>query len=160
LLAKDDGTVICAPQVTFSMKLKSDEYTAVRDAMTRLPLTTGMSAGQQTGYIVADLGGAVRQLIGYADTGLRQDYRSLGWMALVSQDTRRAFAPVRLVDRLMFFLSALGLAMVTLLVVYFALHRRVVFAEIGELAHETAAPGGREVTIPREEGSTASEDNS
>ena len=153
LLVKEDGTVICAPQTTLSMKSKSDEYAAVRDTM-------GVLAERQTGYIVADVRGASRQLIGFADTGLKQDYRNLGWVALVSQDTREAFAPVRFVDRLMFFLSALGLAMVTLLVVYFALHRRVAFAEIGELAHDTPAPGGREVTIPREEGSKASEDNS
>lgn len=153
LLVKEDGTVICAPQTTLSMNSKSGEYAAVQQAM-------GVLAERQTGYVVADVVGASRQVIGFANTGLKQDYRNLGWVALVSQDARQAFAPIRFVDRLIFFVSALGLAMVTLLVLYFAMHRRVVFAEVGELVHGTAAPIGRNVTVPREEGSKASEYNS
>jgi hypothetical protein len=151
-LVKDDGTVIAAPQVTLSMKLKSDEYAAVRDSMSTL-------TERQTGYIVARFRGGGSQLIGFADTGLKQYYRNLGWVVLVCQDTNQAFTAVRLVDRVISFVSVLGLAMVTLLVAYFALHRKLPFAEIGELAHEPSPQSDREAAIPRDESGKGSENN-
>ncbi|MBI1788876.1 MAG: cache domain-containing protein [Acidobacteria bacterium] len=132
LLVKDDGTVIAAPGVTLDMKIKSDEYAAAQERMTTLQ-------GLQTGYVVSDLRGGARTLIGFADTGLRRDYRNLGWFVLVCQDAYEAFAPIRAVSRLIAFMSLLGLAMVTLLAVYFSLHRTREFEEIGELHHEAAA---------------------
>ncbi len=144
LLVKDDGTVIAAPQVTLSMNLKSEEHAAVQDVM-------GTLAGRQAGYVVAGFRGGGSQLIGFADTGLKQDYRNLGWAVLVCQDTGQAFAAVRLVDRLIAFMSVLGLAMVTLVVAYFALHRKLPFTEIGRLAHEPVAPSGKETGSPASE---------
>jgi hypothetical protein len=143
LLVKDDGTVIAGPQVTFSQRLKSPEYAAVRDAK-------GTLAAQQTGYIVASFSGGESQLIGFADTGLKQDYANFGWVVLMCQDTRQAFGAVRLVGRMIALVSVIGLVMVTLLVAYFALHRKQPFTEIGELAHDTA-PGGREAGTPGDE---------
>lgn len=132
LLVREDGTVIAAPQVSLSMNLKSPEFDTVRDALLTLP-------GRQTGYVVAEVSGRGRTLIGFADTGLREDYQALGWQVLVAQDAREAFAPVRMVGRLIAFMCALGLAMVTLLVVYFALHRREPRSEIEHVAHAKRA---------------------
>lgn len=70
LLVKDDGTIISSRGITLSMKLKSDEYAAVRDTM-------GTLQGRETNYVVAEMKSG-RKLIGFADTGLRQDYRNLG----------------------------------------------------------------------------------
>lgn len=118
-LVKEDGTVICAPEVTLAMKAQSEEYRAVQDALTTLQ-------GRQTGYMVADFGNEAR-LIGFADTGLKEDYRNLAWIVLVSQDVREALAPVRFVGRLTGFLALLGLALVALAIMYFSLHRREAF---------------------------------
>jgi len=41
---RDDGLVIQAPRVTPGMKLKSEEYAAIRDVM-------GTLRGRETGYI-------------------------------------------------------------------------------------------------------------
>jgi len=41
---RDDGLVIQAPRVTPGMKLKSEEYAAIRDKM-------GTLRGRETGYI-------------------------------------------------------------------------------------------------------------
>jgi hypothetical protein len=149
LLVKDDGTVIAGPQVRLAKKLKSDEYAAVRDAV-------GALAARQTGYIAAPFSNGRSQLIGFADTGLKQDYRNLGWVVMVCQDTTQAFMAVSFVSRLIALVSITGLAMVTLLVVYFALHRKQPLTEIGELAHEPAASSGFEAgASPDEEGSEA-----
>ncbi|MBM3812453.1 MAG: hypothetical protein FJW20_12560 [Acidimicrobiia bacterium] len=120
-LVKEDGTVISAPNTTLSMRLKSDEYTAVKDRLTTL-------SGRQTGYLLADLPGGGRNLIGFADTGLKEDYRSLGWTVLVSQSSREAFAGVRTAGRLMIVLGLGGLAAVTLLAVFYGMNRRRSYA--------------------------------
>jgi hypothetical protein len=115
LLVKDDGTVITAPQVSLSMGLKSDEFAAIRDAL-------GSLRGRQTGYLISALRGGGRDLIGFADTGLKQDYQNLGWVVLVTQDERDALAPVSASLRLIALLAVIGLAGVTLVAVYFSLH--------------------------------------
>ncbi|HZT30628.1 MAG TPA: cache domain-containing protein [Bryobacteraceae bacterium] len=126
LLVKEDGTVISAPQVDLAMKLKSGEYAAVQEAL-------GTVHGRERGYIVAELPNVGQTLIGFADTGLKRDFRNLAWLVLVCQSTREAFAPVRVVERLIGFTSVLGLAMVTFAAAYFSLHRKRTFTEIDEL---------------------------
>ncbi len=126
LLVKEDGTVISAPQVDLAMKLKSGEYAAVQEAL-------GTVHGRERGYIVAELPNVGQTLIGFADTGLKRDFRNLAWLVLVCQSTREAFAPVRVVERLIGFTSVLGLAMVTVAAAYFSLHRKRTFTEIDEL---------------------------
>lgn len=127
-LVKEDGSVISAPEVNLSMNLKSQEFAAVRDALTTIQ-------GRQAGNLVADVKGSGRRVIGFADTGLTEDYKNLGWIVLVSDDSREAFASIRTVGRLTAFLAAIGLAMVTIMVVYFSLHRRRPYG----VMHETAA---------------------
>jgi hypothetical protein len=115
-LVKEDGTIIVAPETSLSMNLKSEVYAAVQDALRTLQ-------GRQTGYVVADVRGGLRTLIGFADTGLKDDYRNLGWLVLISQDAREAFAPTRAVGRMIAFMALVGLATVVFLGVYFSLHR-------------------------------------
>ena len=112
--------------MTYSMKMASNAYAAVKDAMQTLE-------GRQTGYVVAGVSGGGRKLIGFADTGLKEDYRNLDWVVLVSQDTREAFRPIRVIGRLIAFMALLGLATVMFLGVYFSLHRKVEMADIEEL---------------------------
>jgi len=135
LLVKDDGTVIAGPQVNLALDLKSEEVGALRDALQQLE-------ARQTGYLEADFGRGGRRLIGFADTGLKQDYRNLGWVVLVSEGTREAYAPIRAVGRLIGLMSVLGLGGVILLAVYFAMHRRQVITEIEPLRHEYGASAG------------------
>jgi hypothetical protein len=126
-LVKDDGTVISAPEVDLSMKMESREFLAVQDALRTIE-------GRQTGYIVRELPNVGRRLIGFADTGLKEDYRNLAWVVLVSQDADEAFAAIRLVGRLTGFLALVGLAMVVLVAMYFSLHRHVPFEEPHQLS--------------------------
>ncbi len=128
LLVKEDGTVISGPQVNLAMKLKSEEHAAVWDAFA--------SSGPRTvGYLISDLKSGPATLIAYADTGLKKDYGSLGWMVLVAQGTSEAFSPIRLVGRLLSFMALVGLVMVVLLAVYFSLHRKPAYTDMDELAH-------------------------
>lgn len=126
LLVKGDGSLISGPQVTLSQSLKSDEFDAVRDAL-------GTLRGRQTGFLVANLRQTGRTAIGFADTGLRDSYAKLTWVAIVAQDAREAFAPVRSISRWLGLMCLMGLAMVVLLTVYYALHRPMRYADIGEL---------------------------
>lgn len=126
LLVKDDGTVIASPTATLADRMKSGEYAAVTEMLATLQ-------GRQTGYVVADVRGGTRTLIGFADTGLRADYGKLGWVVLLAQDAREAFAATRAVVRLMAFISAVGIIGVTLLAVYFSLHRRQEIVDLRDL---------------------------
>jgi hypothetical protein len=131
LIVKEDGTIIAGPNVNLAMGLKAEEYLALDERL-------GGILGRRGGYLVSDLRGANRSLIGYADTGLKSDYGNLGWAVLVAQDTVDALGPVRVAGRLLAFMSLIGLAAVTLLTVYFVLHRRRTLTEIESIAHRYA----------------------
>jgi hypothetical protein len=133
MLVKDDGIVIVAPGVSTNAKMQSDEYGAIRDKL-------GTVSGRQTGYIVAGLRTG-REVIGFADTGLKDDYPKLGWVVLAAQDTREAFASVRTAERILALISLLGLAGLVLFGVYIYLHRRPAYADIGEVGVEPPPRG-------------------
>ena len=129
MLVKDDSTVITAPGVSTSARMKAEEYAAIRDAL-------GSVAGRQTGYIVASFRRG-RQVIGFADTGLKDDYPNLGWVVLATQDTREAFASVRTADWVLALMSVLGLLGVVLFGVYVYLHRRPAYEDLAEVSAAT-----------------------
>lgn len=133
ILVKDDGTVIGAPNVSPSMRLQSEEYTAVHDAL-------GTLRGRQAGYIVASTRSG-RRIVGFADTSLKESYPNLGWLIMVSQDEREALAPGRNVGYFALLMGLLGLLMLTLLAVYFFLHRRQQLADIEVSAQEEPPKG-------------------
>ena len=122
MLVQDDGTVVAAPGVSTAAKMKAEEYAAIRDAL-------GTVSGRQTGYIVATFHDS-RQLIGFADTGLKDDYPKLGWVVLAAEDTREALASVRTVDRVLALMSVLGLLGVVLFCVYVFLHRQQSYEDL------------------------------
>lgn len=128
LLVSNDGTVIAGPNVSIANKLKSDEYGTIRDALTTVQ-------GRQSGHVLATTP-AGRRLAGFADPGLRQSYPNLGWTVVVSMDERDATAPVRTVERFAICMVAFSLLMLTLLAVYFFLHRRQQAPEIETLHTE------------------------
>ena len=129
LLVKEDGTIIAGPDATPAMKHKSEAYSALVDS-------EAGARSRGSGYVTVDLSGPVRTLVAYADAGLKTSYPALGWTVLVTQDTREAFAPIRLVSRMIWLLSMLGLALVTLLTVYFSLHREAPITDIQQPAAE------------------------
>jgi len=133
LVVKDDGTIISAANVSLSMKLKSEEYAAVHDAL-------GTLAGRQTGYLLTNLSSGQRKLVGFADTGLRQDYTNLGWILVVSQDAQEAEGPVRAIGRFADSMVILSLLMIVLLGVYYFLHRKQQFADIEALHSGATSP--------------------
>src|SRR2546425_8136945 len=114
---KEDGTVIFGPDVSISMNLRAVEYAAVNDAR-------GGVLGRTTGYVIADTGGGLRNLVGFADTELKRDYHNLGWMVIVSQDEREVAAPNRAISWFALLTMILGLLMTVIFGVYFHLHRR------------------------------------
>lgn len=132
LLVKEDGTVISAPHVNLAMKLKSEEHAAMLDAF-------AASGARPSGYLVSVLRTGGPTLIGYADTGLKKDYGNLGWSVLVAQETSEAFAPIRMVSRMLSFMALIGLVTVVFLAVYFSLHRRPAYTDMDELARPSRA---------------------
>ena len=122
MLVQDDGTVISAPNMDPSLRLKSDEYATVRDAL-------GTPQGRQAGFAVASMRGGDR-IVGFADTGLKRVYHNLGWLVLASQDEREALTPLLSLSRFALLMVVFALLMLTLLAVYFFLHRRQGFEDI------------------------------
>jgi hypothetical protein len=122
LLVAQDGTVVAGPKVDLFARIKSDEFAAVHDSL-------GTLQGRQTGYVIGDVGQG-RRVIGYSETGLNQRYGNLGWMVLVSQDERAASAPVRGLEQFAVLMVVLGILMLTLLFVYYFLHRNEQLSDI------------------------------
>lgn len=134
MLVRDDGTVISAPNMDPSLRLKSDEYATVHDVL-------GTPQGRQAGYVVASLRGGNR-IVGFADTGLKKAYPNLGWLVLVSQGEREALAPLSGLGHFALAMVVLALLMLTLLTVYFFLHRRQSFEDIEVQAAEEPPRSG------------------
>jgi hypothetical protein len=116
-LVREDGTVIEAPGVTPSMKIKSEEYAAIRDAL-------GSLRGREAGYIFATLSKGESYLIGFADTGLKDAYPNLPWTVLASQEAREVTGPVRNMTGFALLVMILALLILSLLAAYVFLHRR------------------------------------
>ena len=135
LLIKDDGTIVSAPDVTLSMDKKSEEFSAIRDFLRS-------QQGRGSGFVLTELSGGKDTLVGYADTGLRSDYKNLGGYVLVAQDARDAFAPIRVAVRLIWLIAVTGLAGLTLLTVYFSLHRAAPYQDIAEVRSSPAEVKG------------------
>ena len=131
-LVNEDGTVIAGPNVEPANEAKSEEFGAVRDGLAALQ-------GRKSGHIVATTSGGKR-LAGFADTGLRQLYPHLGWTVVVSMNERDATAPIRPVVRFAFSMVALSIVMLTLLAVYFFLHRRQQIPKIEALHVQQPPP--------------------
>jgi cache domain-containing protein len=130
-LIKDDGTVVSSPGVSPSMRVKAEEYSAIRDAL-------GTLQGRETGYIDATLPHGETYLIGFADTGLKQAYPSLGWIVVATQDEREAFGPILSMAHFALLMMILGLLMLTLLGAYVFLHQKQQLSDL-----ETPVEEGR-----------------
>ncbi len=131
-LVSADGTVIAGPNIEPSNKVKSEEFGAVRDALTTVQ-------GRQSGHVIATTSSGKR-LAGFADTGLKQTYPNLGWTVVVSMNEREATAPIGPVVRFAIAMVALSVIMLTLFAVYFVLHRRQQVPEIETLHAPQPAP--------------------
>src|SRR5713226_1245354 len=134
MLVQDDGTVISAPNMDPSLRLKSDEYATVHDVL-------NTPQGRQAGYVVASMRGGNR-IVGFADTGLKRTYPNLGWLILVSQDEREALAPLLGLGHFALLMVVFALLMLTLLTVYFFLHRTQRFEDIEVQAAEEPPKSG------------------
>ena len=69
----------------------------------------------------------------FADTGLKRLYGNPVWYVLVSQDEHAALVPVHQLEQFALLMVILALFMVTLLGVYYFLHRRQQFSDIEEV---------------------------
>ena len=128
-LVRDDGMVIEAPGVTPSMKIKSEEFASIHDAL-------GSLRGRQTGYLFATLSNRQSYLIGFADPGLREGYPALAWTVLASQETQEATGPVRSMIVFAVLLMVLAFLMLSLLAAYVFLHRKQRLEDIETHAEE------------------------
>jgi len=122
-LVQEDGTVIEAQGITSSMRIKSEEYAAIRDAL-------GSLRGRTAGYIFATLPNQESYLIGFADTGLKEAYPNLPWIVLASQETREVTGPVRNMMAFALLVMILALLILSVLGAYVFLHRKQVLEDI------------------------------
>lgn len=94
LLVKGSGIIVNAPNVTPDLRLLSEEFTAVRDAL-------GTPEGRQAGYVTVAMRNGGR-IVAFADTGLKRSQPNLDWLILVSQSEREALEPVRTLEHFAF----------------------------------------------------------
>jgi hypothetical protein len=120
---------VSGPKTDIFARVHSDQFDAVRDAM-------ATAEGRQLGYVTAGSRGGT-QIVGFADTGLQKTYKNFAWSVLASEDERSATGPIRVLSQFAILMVILALFMVTLLAVYYALHRKQQFADIeAGLAHQ------------------------
>jgi len=135
-LVREDGTVIEAPGVTPSMKIKSEEYAAIRDAL-------GSLRGREAGYIFATLSNGESYLIGFADTGLKDAYPNLPWTVLASQEAGEVTGAVRNMTAFALLVMIVALLILSLIAAYVFLHRKQELEDIetpeDKARHLTAA---------------------
>jgi len=134
LLVKGSGIIVNAPNVTPDLRLMSEEFTAVRDAL-------GTPEGRQAGYVTAAMRNGAR-IVGFDDTGLKRSQANLDWLILVSQSEREALGPMRTLEHFAFLMVVLGLLMLTVLLAYFWTHRQQGLADL-ELLQTQEPPQGR-----------------
>jgi hypothetical protein len=115
-LVRDDGTVIQAPGVTPSMKMRSEEYSAIRDSL-------GTLRGRETGYLFTTFSKGEKYLVGFADVGLKDAFPNLPWIVVASQEDREITGPIRNVAAFALFVMILSLLMLSLIAAYVFLHR-------------------------------------
>lgn len=128
-LVNEDGTIISAPNTDVFARTRSQEFDALRDSLGTLKPT-------QVGAQKASLPNGP-YLVGYAGTGLKQLSDNLGWIVLVTQEEHQAAAPIRQLVHFALVMVILALFMLTLLCVYYFLHRSQRFEDI-----EGAYPAG------------------
>lgn len=128
-IIRDDGTVVTAPGVSPSMRVKSEEYAAIREAL-------GTLQGREIGYTNAKLPHGETYLIGFADTGLKQAYPNLGWIVVATQDEREAFGPILSMAHFALLMMILGMLMLTVLGAYVFLQRKQQLSDLEMPADE------------------------
>ena len=133
-LVREDGTVVSGSNVSPAMRLESEEYRAVKDAL-------GTMEGRQAGYVIASMKAGTR-IVGFADTGLKQGYSNLPWLVMVSQNARQAVASQRTVGSFAILMVCVALLMVTLLAAYFFLHRKQEMMDIEPSGNGNPGPSG------------------
>ncbi len=121
-LVRDDGYIVSGPNADVFARIKSQGFDYVRDAL-------GSTQGSQAGWVMADLARGP-YIVGYAGTGLKQHFPNLGWIVTVTQEEHVAAAPIRQLEHFALAMVVLALFMLTLLCVYYYLHRAQRFSYI------------------------------
>lgn len=132
-LVREDGTVIQANGVTPSMKIHSEEYSAIRDSL-------GNLRGRETGYLFTTFSKGGKYLVGFADAGLKDAFPKLPWIVVASQEEREITGPIRNVAAFALFVMILSLLILSLLAAYVFLHRAQKMADIETPPEEKPRP--------------------
>ncbi len=123
-LVNEDGNIVSAPNADVFARIKSQGFDYVHDAL-------GANQGSQSGWVTAALGRGP-YIVGFASTGLKQHFPNLGWVVTVTQEEHQAAAPIRQLERFALVMVILALFMLTLLCVYYYLHRTQRFTHMEE----------------------------
>jgi hypothetical protein len=126
-LVNDDGTIVSAPDSDVFAHAKSQQFAALRDSI-------GGLQGSESGWLMANLQRGP-YIVAYAATGLKQHFPNLGWAVLVSQEEHQAAAPIRGLEHFALAMVILATFMLTLLCVYYFIHRSEDFEEIERGIH-------------------------
>ncbi|MBV8070007.1 MAG: cache domain-containing protein [Acidobacteriaceae bacterium] len=114
-LVNDDGTIVSGPNADVFAHLRSSQFGAIRDSI-------GGVQGSESGWLMANLQNGP-QIVAYSSTGLKQHFENLGWSVLVSQEEHIAAAPIRGLEHFALVMVILSVFMLTLLFVYYFIHR-------------------------------------
>jgi hypothetical protein len=123
-LVNEDSRIISGPNSDVFARVQSPEFGAIHDSV-------GLPEGTESGWATANLARG-QSIVGYAGTGLKKTYDNLGWYVLVSQDERQVAAPIRALSQFALFMVVLAVCMLTLLSVYYYLHRSQAYAHLAE----------------------------
>jgi preprotein translocase subunit SecG len=142
-LVNEDGIIVSAPNADVFARARSQAFDGLRDVLGTIQTT-------QNGSQKVNLRNGP-YLVGFAGTGLKQLSDNLGWIVVVSQDEHQAAAPIRQLVHFALIMVILALFMLTLLCVYYFLHRNQKFEAIEGVAPLEAprTESGRAATASR-----------
>ena len=125
-LIKSNGQIIAGTrEVSLANPVESRDWATIQDAESEL-------RGQSSGYLRATFPDGRDNLIAFADTGLRDEYRKLDWFVVANQDASTVLAGASLTQLIIMAIALLTLAGVVFLAVYFTLHMQSEIDEIEE----------------------------
>ena len=129
IVKRDASIIASSDEASLADDAHSPEFSAINDAGSRFE-------GHGSGYMQASFPQRERKLIAFADTGLKDEFRSLDWAVVVSQPASEAFGTSGM-QLVIMGIALLSLALVVFFAVYFMLHRQ---SEIEEIEEEMSSP--------------------
>ena len=134
IVAKRDGTVLCARASGSARSTESEEMESIRLLL----------ADHPAGYSVVSLRGGEQRFVGFADVGLALRFADIDWAVLVAHNWDEASEPIEHIQARALISGLLAILLVGAIAVFFTTHRPARSDPLEQLTHtgQSKPPAG------------------